>query len=175
MKLNVKNPAASALADVDKSLNRLWVDLVGFDKELTSHFAQILTPSQQIRSKTVLSSWVRIKQSAEHFAESLEKMKQNAAPVDPVDINYPWDNDEFKQQWQYWRDYLAEQHGIKLYSHAENKQLELLSQYANNEQAKAKAIIDYAMAGLYKMFFPLDSKIKAGKGRTITSNPDDEY
>jgi predicted metal-dependent hydrolase len=66
--------------------------------------------------------------------------------VQPLPVEFPWQDAEFRQAWQTYKEYLEEQHHIVMESRMEIARLKLIRQFAKNQRAAAIAAIEFYMA-----------------------------
>lgn len=86
-------------------------------------------------------------------------------PKKKIDIVYPWESEEFKNQWELWKQYRKEQHNFEYKSRiTEQAALKKLSRLANSEE-EAIAIIEQSFESGWKGFFEL-KKDKNAKGES---------
>ena len=57
--------------------------------------------------------------------------------IDAIDIKHPWINDDFLKAWHLYKDYLYEQHGIRMKSRMEQQRIEWLVSNTGNDYKKA--------------------------------------
>ena len=107
--------------------------------------------------------WNKTKQLAEQFDKFI-------SPVDPIKIESPFDQKDFRYIWKMWKEYLAEQHGILMRSRMEQAGLDYLSEISENNVDKALKYIRFAMAKGYKSFFIVEEK---DNSKPSKSNDDD--
>jgi len=68
-------------------------------------------------------------------------------PVKSVKVACPLlDDPEFKESWKFWKDYLAEQHGIIMRSRAELMSLKRLMEISGNDAATAVKTLEFVMS-----------------------------
>ena len=142
------------------SLKKEWVQLFDALESANSAFNALLEDglpvAERQRMKPFIAKWDALKGRAEGFYDALDR-SVNAAP-EPVDVELPWPGDEFKAEWQYWKDYLREQHHVFVRSRAERKMLARLKKITGGDEAKAVEYLDYAESTLYRMFFKVTER-----------------
>lgn len=89
---------------------------------------------------------------------STNSMDQFVSPVKSIKVDSPWQTDKFQTAWQFWKDYLNEQHGFIMRSRMEVKQLKRLAELSANDPDKAIRILDVAEAGGYTRIFKIDEE-----------------
>jgi hypothetical protein len=75
--------------------------------------------------------------------------------IDSITLNHPWINDDFLKTWQLYKDYLFEQHGIRMKSRMEQQRIEWLITNSENDYKKAIMWLKYFMAsGNSSLYIP---------------------
>lgn len=98
-----------------------------------------------------ITEWNKTKKMAESFDQFI-------SPVDPIAIESPFDQEDFRYIWKTWKDYLLEQHGKLMRSRMEQMSLDHLSDISENNPDNAIFFLRFAMANGYKNFFKVDKK-----------------
>lgn len=98
-------------------------------------------------SKELIEAW-------NDYKVELKKL-DGMMSVSPREVKLPFASDTFKNEWNEWKNYLAEQHNVFMCSRSEVYALKLLSDFAENNEEKAIYFLHYAMAYRYKNFFKL--------------------
>lgn len=98
--------------------------------------------------------WNKTKNLAEEFDKFI-------SPVDPIKVESPFDQEDFRYIWKTWKEYLSEQHGILIRSRSEQMALDYLAEISENNVDVAIYFLRYAMAHRYKSFFKVDEKQKS--------------
>ncbi len=102
----------------------------------------------------------------------LEAFDQFIAAVDPIEIESPFDQDDFRYIWKTWKEYLQEQHGRIMRSRMEQMSLDYLQEISDNNADVAIGILRFAMAGGYKGFFKIDKKDQSTPPKTDKNGSD---
>lgn len=124
-----------------------------------------LPNSEQKRLHEINKKWQSVLTAVNNFDKFV-------APVDPVEIKLPETGSaDFYEVWQYWKDYLAEQHGVYMRSRAEVKALERLFEIADNNTDDAIYFLNSAMSYRWKNVFKIDRK-EAAKPVAINRDSD---
>ena len=90
--------------------------------------------------------WNKTKKLAEVF-------DRYVMPIDPIKVESPFDQEDFRYVWKMWKEYLIEQHGIFMKSRAEQSSLDYLAEISENNPDVAINYIRFAMKGpFYKGF-----------------------
>lgn len=100
------------------------------------------------------------------WKESLKNIREFdnfVSPITPVEILFPNKSEKFINTWNYWKEYLTEQHGIVMRSRFELKSLKRLWEIADEDTVKAVEYLNYAMSRGYKAFFKVDPNQKNQK------------
>lgn len=66
--------------------------------------------------------------------------------IDSIPIDNPWNNKDFINTWNYYKDYLYEQHGFRMKSRMEQQRLEWLVTNTGNDYKKAIAWLKFYIA-----------------------------
>lgn len=159
---------------VTKEWEKLWSKLSDCNNSLGEYVNNSCSTAQKLKLKPVITSWESFKETAQNYYNYLIELEEKQKSVSKIEVELPFEGEDFKEAWQYWKDYLAEQHHIYLQSRTEVKQLKFLKQYSDGDIEKAKEILDYAISRFYLMFFKLDEK-KKDKGESSKSDDDGEY
>jgi TolA-binding protein len=129
-----------------RTLNERWKQLFESLEKANEAFNEFvsgnLSVSDTQRIKTFVRKWDTLKEQCESFYDEIDR-RVNAS-MEPVDIELPWKSEEFKAAWQYWKEYLREQHHVYVRSRAEKKMLARLKKIADGDEQKAIEYLDYA-------------------------------
>lgn len=110
-----------------------------------------LSVSQMKKLNKFVCEWNKVKKQAESFDQFI-------SPVDPIAVESPFDQEDFRYIWKTWKEYLQEQHGQLVRSRAEQMALYHLSEISDNNPDTAIFFLRFAMANRYKNFFKVDKK-----------------
>ena len=110
-----------------------------------------LSATQLKKLNKFICEWNKVKKLAESFDQFI-------SPVDPIDIESPFDQDDFRYIWKTWKDYLQEQHGRLMRSRMEQMSLDYLAEISDSNPDSAIFFLRFAMANGYKNFFKVDKK-----------------
>lgn len=97
--------------------------------------------------------WNKLKKMA-------ETLDQFIAPLDPIKIESPFDQEDFRYIWRTWKEYQQEQHGRMMRSRMEQQSLLYLAEISNNDPDLAISYLRFAMANGYKGFFRVEANDK---------------
>ena len=112
-----------------------------------------LKPSAAKNLKELQKNWGQIVITANNFDSFI-------APVDAINIAFPCDSKEFSDAWQFWKDYLCEQHGVIMRSRNELISLANLWDMAEKNKTNAIKIINFSITVRAKNLLPLTSANK---------------
>lgn len=112
-----------------------------------------LSAPQLKKLQKYICEWNKIKKMAEAFDKFI-------TPVDPIKVESPFDQDDFRYMWKMWKEYLQEQHGILMRSRMEKASLEFLSNITENNPDKAIDTIRFAMKSNWKSLYKVEEKDK---------------
>lgn len=87
-------------------------------------------------------------------------MDQFIAPLDPIKVESPFDQEDFRYIWRTWKEYQQEQHGRMMRSRMEQQSLHYLAEISNNDPDLAISYLRFAMANGYKGFFRVEANDK---------------
>jgi hypothetical protein len=113
-----------------------------------------LSATQLKKLQKFTSEWNKSTAMADAFDKFL-------TPVDPIKIESPFDQDDFRYIWKTWKEYLTEQHGKLMRSRMEQMSLDYLSEISGNNVDLAIGYLRFAMANGYRTFFKVEEKQKS--------------
>lgn len=90
-----------------------------------------------------------------------EQMDQFISPVDPIKVESPFDQEDFRYMWKMWKEYLTEQHGVLMRTRMEQASLDFLSEISENNPDKAIDAIRFAMKSNWKSLYKIEEKDKS--------------
>lgn len=93
-------------------------------------------------------------------------------PIEPVDIKLPFEEEEFQQTWQYWKEYRLETFGKTYKSREEQKVLDYLDDISEGSPDMAIRYLNFAMAGSYPKFFKVTDNSYTNPPKEITHDSD---
>jgi hypothetical protein len=128
--------------------NKIWEQLTKADQEF-SEFLETLTPVAIKKSAKFIKEWNALK-------NKLGELDNYIAPVEPIEVELPFEDELFKMAWKTWKEYLQEQHGQLMRSRSEQAALHHLQEISQGNPDKAIKILRYAMACRYKNFFEIN-------------------
>lgn len=100
------------------------------------------------------SEWNKTKNLANDFDTFL-------SPVDPIKVESPFDQEDFRYIWKTWKEYLTEEHGILIRSRREQMSLEYLAEISDNNVDVAINYLRFAMGNGYRKFFIVTQQTKS--------------
>jgi len=126
--------------------------LVKTEKELQDFLDNggLSTPAIS-KSKKFIKEW-------NSFQLLIKDFDNYIAPVEPMEIKFPFKTEAMTEMWKRWKNYLAEQHGQLMRTYSEQSSLEQLEEYSKGDEEKAVKFLRYAMHGRYKSFFAIEEK-----------------
>lgn len=161
------------IRDLRQQWEQLWSVLEGANTAFNEFLRGGLSVADGQRVKQFVSKWDKLKNQAELFYDTIDVLTNQQA--DPVEIELPWKSDTFKAAWQFWKDYLKEQHHIYLKSRMEKKSLALLKKICEDSEQKAVEYLDYAEAGGYRKFFKVAERELKGERPAERRNDDGDF
>lgn len=124
-----------------------------------------LAATQLNRLKKFICEWNKMKKLLIAFDEFI-------APLDPIEIESPFDQDDFRYIWKTWKEYNREQHGRLIRSRMEQMSLHYLAEISENNPDLAIGYLRFAMANGYKSFFKVDPKDKTTPPKSSKNGSD---
>ena len=113
-----------------------------------------LSASQLKKLQKFTDEWNKSKKLAASFDQFL-------SPVDPIAVESPFDQEDFRYIWKTWKEYNTEQHGRLIRSRMEQMSLDYLAELSESNPDVAIGYLRFAMANGYKSFFKVDPKDKS--------------
>lgn len=151
----------------DSAIIKLWNEISSCNDEIARFCAHKASAADLVRLQNFFQKWEKFIKNVSLLYSQLAET--NFSSVQKIDVIFPFTDDAFIKAWEYWKEYLAEQHHVTLKSRAEQKQLERLSQLSKGDHAEAIKILEYAESTLYKNFFDvktLSMNIKSSAKKT---------
>jgi len=118
-----------------------------------------LSASQQKKLQKYIVEWNKFKKMNESFDQFI-------APLDPIKVESPFDQEDFRYIWKTWKEYMQEQFGRSMRSRMEQMSLDYLSEISENNPDLAVSYLRYAMANGYRSFFKVESKDKTNPAKS---------
>ena len=110
--------------------------------------------------------FIKIKSAWERCQKAINEFDGFVSPVESIAIKFPAIDQDFLENWKFYKEYMQEQFGIYMRSRYEVKALELLWKIADSKPDVAIEILDFSMGKGYKGFFkPIEPKAET---ETIT-------
>ena len=140
--------------------NEIYQQIEATDAQL-SEFIQSagLSVLQLKKLQKYIEQWNKSKKMAETFDQFI-------TPLDPIKVESPFDQDDFRYFWKTWKEYLQEQFGRSIRSRMEQMSLDYLSEISDNNPDLAISYLRYAMANGYRSFFKVESKDKTNPAKS---------
>lgn len=126
-------------------MRNTWDKLVekteSFKKELEA-MLELLPESRKLHRQTM-----RINKAWRQMQVEFTSMDKFISPVKSVKVDSPLlRDDDFMKTWQYWKDYLNEQHGIVMRSRAELMGLKRLAEISEDNPGTAVKTLEFVMS-----------------------------
>ena len=161
------------IRDLRREWEPLWDALEASNAAFNDFLGGGLSVSDGLRVKQFIQKWDALKTQAEAYYDALDRQVNRQA--EPVEVELPWQSDRFKEEWQYWKDYLREQHRTYVKSRAERKMLARLKKISDGDEAKAIEYLDYAESTLYRMFFKVTEREYQKPAQAERRNEDGDF
>jgi len=131
--------------------DKLWTELTKFHEKIDDLFAVIPQSNELYKKKLACKrSWDKVKQY-------INEVDSYITPIESITVVIPdaFNNDKFIEKWQFFKDYLEEQHQIKLKSRREIVMLKQLIKDSDKDVEKAIELIDYNIWSGWKVIWPI--------------------
>jgi hypothetical protein len=149
-----------------KTWNEFCTQIEASDGKLSEFIETAGLSALQIKKLQKFTyEWNKLKKMAEQF-------DQFVAPLDPIKVESPFDQDDFRYIWKTWKEYRQEQHGLLMKSRMEQMSLDYLAEISETNPDIAISYLRFAMAGGYKSFFKVDDKAKSTPPKTDKNGSD---
>ena len=103
---------------------------------------------------------------------SLNEMDQFITPVKSIEVKCKLLEDPaFLESWNFWKDYLNEQHGIFMRSRAELMSLKRIMDFSNNNAQTAIRYLEFAMGRMDKNFYKVNETEEPKKPDASNTKP----
>lgn len=76
----------------------------------------------------------------------LKKLEEYVPKVDPIEVQNEWGGEEFYQAWNFYKDYLKEQHNKALASRTELKLIKFIKDISDGDVSLAIKYLDFLVA-----------------------------
>lgn len=140
--------------DIERKWDELWRLLEESSVTLNEYLAGGLPISAQTGIKKFVKAFDRVKAVAEALDGGIR------TPIEPLAVEMPWQEVEFRALWSYWKDYRLEKFHVVYKSREERKSLEYLREISDGDCERARSFLDFAMAKGYRNFFVPSEKSK---------------
>ena len=135
--------------------NEICTQIEAADHKLTEFIDSAgLSVTQLNKMRKFSSEWNKFKKMAKVFDHYI-------APVEPIKIESPFDQDDFRYIWKTWKEYMQEQHGRLMRSRMEQMSLHYLAEISDSNPDLAIGYLRFAMANGYRSFFKVTNKDKS--------------
>lgn len=150
-----------------KKWKELFNRLEKADAQFSAFLEAGIAPSTISKLKPFISDFNKLKKTAVDFEELM-------IPVEPIEVHWPFDDDMLRPVWDYWKNYLIQQHGIRYGTYAEQEALEYLHQLHEGDSQMAKQSLKYSMANLYSRFFKVKDNENTQQNKHQSGNHSNE-
>lgn len=147
--------------------NETTESLAAFEEKMNEFVAIVPQSPELYKQKNNLKKlWDKVRRN-------INEVDKFITPPAAIEVKIPkeFNNDKFVEAWQYWKDYLEEQHAIKMRSRMEVKSLMHLVEISEKDPEKAMKYLNYAIAKGSKSFYKVDDISKPHKN----SNYDPDF
>lgn len=131
---------------------KLWKQCESATVEFNAYIDSGIPSFSQKKILKFIKEYDKLKELIEKF----DKFMQN--PVEPIEVKIPYDEPDFVQTWEYWKEYRVETFGKAYKSREEQKVLEYLEEISEGRPDLAIKYLNFAMAGSYPRFFKVSEK-----------------
>ena len=118
-----------------------WQALADANDELNAFINGGLPSTTEKRHKDFVRKFENMKDKAGVLCDQIEKEVELS--IDPVEIVLPWKSEAFREAWQSWKDYLAEQHHKTMKSRMEYAALAYLKRIADSMNTNMLTIFSF--------------------------------
>jgi hypothetical protein len=140
--------------------NEIYQQIEATDAQLSGFIESAGLSALQLKKlQKYIEQWNKSKKMAEAFDQFI-------TPFDPIKVESPFDQDDFRYFWKTWKEYLQEQYGRSMRSRMEQMSLDYLSEISENNPDLAVSYLRYAMANGYRSFFKVESKDKTNPAKS---------
>lgn len=144
------------IRELRREWESLWESLEAANAAFNEYLGSGLSVRDGLLVEPFIGKWNTLKNRAESCYDALDR--QMNRQTEPVEVELPWPGESFKEAWQYWKDYLREQHHTYVKSRAERKMLARLKKISEGDEQRAIEYLDYAESALYRMFFKVTER-----------------
>ena len=107
---------------MQKVWNILWKQFECATNEFNAYIDGGIPAIAQQKIAKFIKEWDKLKEQAMKFDELMQN------PIEPIEIKLPFEEEEFLQTWQYWKEYRLETFGKTYKSREEQKVLDYLDE-----------------------------------------------
>ncbi len=90
--------------------------------------------------QSLAAAWDKISDSTEAIDDLLKDS------IQPLPVDFPWQDKDFVSKWKIYKEYLKEQHGITMRSRMEGARLRAIKTYCKGDKDVFLRAIDFYMA-----------------------------
>ena len=135
---------------------QFWQSFLKANDELNTFITSGMPSSTEKRHKSFVNKWVQMKEKAFKLCTHIDQLSEET--IEPIEVILPWKTDTFKEAWELWKNYLAEQHKKYMKSRMEYAALNYLKTLSENNEAIAIEYLQFAMSNGYPRFFKVTNK-----------------
>lgn len=118
--------------------------------------------------QAVERAWKRVVETSDTIEELI------GSALQPLPVEFPWQDKEFRQLWQTYKEYLEEQHHIVMESRMEAMRLKMIRRFSKNQRDIAIASLEFYMSYGSSGIFPVNFNEETSDGtqpkQTVTFN-----
>lgn len=139
--------------------NEATESLAAFEEKMNDFMCMVPQSPELYKQKNNLKKmWDKVRRN-------INEVDRFITPPAAIEVKIPkeFNKDKFVEAWQVWKDYLEEQHAVKMRSRMEYKALEHLFDISGKDAEKAMKYLNYAIAKGSKSFYKVDDVTKPNK------------
>jgi len=142
--------------------NILKATAINYQSQFQGFFESFDVPASKYKKfKELQKHWKELAKLINNFEELL-------SPVEPVIVKMPEANMDMYNAWQFWLDYLKEQHNYTMKSRQQLKQIKKLWEYCGESPEEFIKYIDFHINYGAKYFFKINEKKYQQEDKEIT-------
>lgn len=151
---------------MQKTWNIVWKQLELATTEFNGYIDSGIPAIAHQKIAKFIKEWDKLKEIAMKFDELIQN------PIESIEIKLPFDEEEFLQTWQYWKEYRLETFGKSYKSREEQKVLNYLDEISEGSPDIAIKYLNFAMAGSYPKFFKVTDNSYTNPPKEISHDSD---
>lgn len=119
----------------------------------SSELMSVIKPNRKHEKK--INAWLK---KWEVVYKSAANVGSFISPIKSLNVTFPkFFTLDVVEKWEFWKEYLQEEHGIQIRSRCEMMQLKNLQQLSNGDPQQAIMILEYAMSKRWRAFYKIQS------------------